>query len=778
MKLAFGEAQNTSEVSLSVFVNGTFQTTFPVKDITDHSFILTDKEPLKNLVTKFYLDSFANNFIVENIEKEVDFEIIKKLPNQVDYNYNELKIMITINAELLKAQKLDVESDSYSITPNSFSFYVNSFINQSLYPNVSSNLSLDGAINLWGLVFEGAASKNSLSPNWTLYDFFFTRDFAKARTRMHFGDLTSSGIGFQGSVHYLGVRADRVFGMDPNKNIVPLEEYSFFLKQESFVEIFVNGRIIFSKILRMGKHSFENIILNHGFNSITIKTRKLGTNEVEEIKYNEFGNRNLLERGLNQFSYSLGYLNKGRNEFYKYTPGDPLSLNFYHKVGVTKIWTTGAYSNISNNFYLAGNQNIIRTDVGNIIADFATNGFKNETKKGYALNLGWEYLLNTENTSPFRRVDLNFNAYTPKFSNDVGNYTIDAPKKYDAVIGTGFTFTDIVTINGSLYGTDFLYTDDLYGIRFNISKTIARKYRFNMTVANDFVSNAKDNFSLLFNISFNQKKTSLYSSIDPIHDEQSLRMGYRSPYAQRGFNINAEMHRAKDIISGDFSADYFHPYFTAGIKHKSNFTGNKSQTDSMTFGTALAFAQKKFALTRPFSGSFALVSLSGTKWNRTINLNPTGDNDSVSQVGVFNGVLTSIGDYRRNRVWLNKKELKAGEVFDNEISVVVPSYKSGHLVQMKLLSEVFASGHIFLDGAPYQYKYAQLNDKNGKMLAEIFTDDQGSFNVDGVPKGDYVLLFDDSFLPANISLKNDIDGFIDLGQINMEYKKVIFNGSN
>ena len=205
---------------------------------------------------------------------------------------------------------------------------------------------------------------------------------------------------------------------------------------------------------------------------------------------------------------------------------------------------------------------------------------------------------------------------------------------------------------------------------------------------------------------------------------------------------------------------------------------NESQPVSdriMTVGadTALAWAGSNVILTSPVTSSFTIVSLpdeyqekyqlSYDKYQR-IYIAEAADNSGQSQLLV---PVTNEG-FRTIKVTGDSlefnEELKQGEF------VAFGGLHSGSSHQLVINKGYFVSGYFYNQNhSPMVDIVGEFQNKTSNQTYPFFTDDEGNFELDVLPEGDYrVHFYDNAAAPLDIKISGQQafeELFVDLGQI-------------
>lgn len=199
----------------------------------------------------------------------------------------------------------------------------------------------DGAARMLGATLEWTATYRERSADpWQRGDVRLVKDFPEDRNRLTIGDLNYGTIGFQSFRQAGGISFARNFNLQPYRISSSTAERTFTLTRRSEVDVLVNGRRMRTVILEPGRYNLRDLPLSTGANDITIRiTDEVGRGET--IQFPFVFDTNLLARGEQNFSYTLGVHSRDTASGKSYDHGDPV-LSAFHSVGVAEHLTLGA----------------------------------------------------------------------------------------------------------------------------------------------------------------------------------------------------------------------------------------------------------------------------------------------------------------------------------------------------------------------------------------------------------------------------------------------------
>ena len=254
-------------------------------------------------------------------------------------------------------------------------------------------LDLENVFNVRGLVLYNETAINPLPDKpWEKRDSRLIWDQPEKRWRWTLGDLNYPVTSFQSFLPMAGLSFHRENSLQPYYVTSPLGQSAFFLKQDSKVEIQVNGRTIQTLQMAAGPHQISNFPLTAGGNNVILRiTDPVG--RVEYVNATLFYDPGLLKAGESEFNYAAGFpsITDPENPYYQYNPNPAASA--YQRWGLNDSVTLGVNAQATKDTQQGGAQGILATRAGIFTYDSA---FSHDT----AINFGH-----------FQR--LQYNYYTP-----------------------------------------------------------------------------------------------------------------------------------------------------------------------------------------------------------------------------------------------------------------------------------------------------------------------------------------------------------------------------
>jgi outer membrane usher protein len=645
------------------------------------------------------------------------------------------------------------------------------------------NLGLEGAINYQGWVLEGSGSffENNNNNPWSRSDIRLVKDDPKNAIRYIIGDLFSATRGYQNFVPMVGFGIVRNFSLQPYLITLPTGQFSFFMENPSKVEVFVNERLNQTLELPAGPQDIRDFYLNAGLNNIRIKiTDNVG--QVREIAFAAPIAYDLLEEGLDQFGFTVGFPSYNQNSTISYDTGRPMLAGFYRK-GITKTLTLGGYLQAAGSQQVIGTEGTLANDWGNVGWDVAIGnspgGFD------HAFRLRYQYLglaANQDIYLPTFGMGISYlGPYFQRFGSfGIGNAfgivnsgTNDTA--WDFGVNYGQTLFSGFGINCNLgYQIGSLNRPNGYRAGIGFTTNLGNGLQLNLTLNNRQEQSGNRETQLLF--SFTQ--TSQFQSLNArsnlgSNNEATSDITWTSRAVNQYDGINATIGLRNNPNPGYAGAriglDYRGYVANVGISHDYDQSG---QSTNVGFGTALVYADGHFGWTRPVTDSFVIVDRNENFADQFIGINPSPYGYAAATGFWGPAVIPDMSSYTVNSIQIEAPNMPLGYNLGKTLYNLLPSYKSGTVITVGTDATVFIRGILQnAKGQPINQQAGQLtslSDPSWKPVT-MFTNKVGKFAALGLKPGRYQLtLFTDPPQSAEFEISAGQTGIYDLGNLTLK----------
>ena len=706
---------------------------------------------------------------------------------ETDYNPSELSFRVTIPYEMRSPAAISIAGRSAPnenarlIRPADVSAYVNVraaddyrsrdglSADQGRQPSV---INLEGATEILGTTLESSATyRESATTPWQRGDARLIKDFPESRNRLTVGDLNYATTGFQSFRQSGGISISRNTSLQPYQVTSSTAERTFTLDQHSQVDVLVNGRRVRTLDLDPGRYNLRDLPLASGTNDVSIRiVDEVG--RTQTINFPFVFDTNLLAPGEQEFSYALGATSRNTPGSKDYDENDPV-LSASHVIGVTDSLTVGANIQAIQQHQVGGVEARVGTPLGIFRGDLsASNSDMAPNDVAARLQYRWTepQTVDSMDRNILGNVTYRGKSFLPIGSIEASNPTsVDAAMSYGQRIWFDWTgsigYSQLFDSGGSPEGRSL----DL-----GASRRLTDSLFFDVFARRQERRDISDLSTFMLTLTWipyqsHQRVTTQYDSFN-----EAIRADWSyTPSETIGnlqANVNTERNREQDRVRGDVS--YVDYRFEAQIRDDESFGGESTsprRTTGLRFGTALAFADGRFGITRPISDSFAMVvphpSLAGTQ----LDVNRGAGAPQAEADALGPAILPRLPAYYMQRVVVDVDDLPDGYDLGDQIFNVQPRYRSGTLITVGSGATSFVQGILVdSDGRAIDLRLgsvASLDDSSREAKA-FFTGPAGEFELTGLTPGRYALRLDAApDVSVEFSVAADAVGAVSLGRL-------------
>ncbi len=738
----------------------------PMRDgafvLNEVSFILTADDAIK-VESKSFIEAVRPVISTEKLralETELaglDYALavqIGRLGYAISYDPTSISLNVQIPADARDAQDIslrrfeDAATGQYS-EPATLSGYINfrsygDYVWNGVDSGFQSPTSLiDSAIRYKGFVLENEATVRLDSDAQK----FFTRegtrlvyDDRQRLVRFAAGDLITSGRGFAGSPQIAGLSATRVYSIvDPLRNVQPRGDRSFTLTRPSTVEATINGQLIRRVRLQPGVYNIRDFPFVQGTNNVEFNIQD-DAGGTQRITFSQFFDRTLLAEGLSEFSFQAGILAPFRRSSRDYQTSEPAASGWYRR-GMSETVTLGGNFNINKAGATAGVEAVIASAIGIIGIDAAASDVDG-IGTGFAANVGLQKSFGGYNASP-RSIAASVEYRSAKFANP-GFAGVDNRIKWNlsASYAQPIGQSQFISLSGD-YGVARGAFRNEVSTRLTYGYTI--NSRLNLTVDGTYerraIFGSEYGVRATLAVKFGPRSNGV---VEVDTRTERARIGYQTASGEGvgSWTASADLDVSEDDAGFNGGFNYTANRAEIGLTHTTVYelTGRRtdSQRTSLRLGTAIAFADGKFALSRPIYDSFAMVAPHKSLGGAQVIVDPR-DEHYTAKSGVFGpAVDPNLGAYIRRTLTYDVPQAPVGYDLGAASAKLLPPYRGGYLVTAGSDYSVTALGTLIgLDGAPVSLlsgKATELGVSNPRTLT-IFTNRTGRFGISGMRPG-------------------------------------------
>ena len=637
-----------------------------------------------------------------------------------------------------------------SLGGDSLSAYLESFVN----------------VNSFVLEAKGRYEKHfedSQEGKWGSAETTLTKDFVSQRTRLQAGDAFTGSFGFMGARQVSGLVLKRRFSIDPYTRPYPQGEAQVTLLSRSRVRTYINGSLIKDEIMPAGNYRLSNLPLMDGLNFVRVVVENdLGQQRV--LTFSLPSSVSILRQGESDYSLAAGrpYTRSDLDRNYEQ---DSL-VSGHYQYGVTNNYSAGAYALKENGLTLAGALQGLATKAGNFFLEAAASETENE--KGSAQALGWRYQKTGTKITDGFSLNLRHEIYQNIFSRNASEPEAALSRSSQVSLSlpllSALTMTAVAAVGE--YRDPGLQARRSYNLSGNWRLNNFMNLNFYATQIHDRNGDESVSASVFFTWNIDDGILSVFRDIE----NDSSRLSYQSGNFNQLYRprLNASVEKGEQGQRADLGARIPTPMADFVVRGAASENANEEQgrLAAATVATSALFAyddRAAFAISRPGSASFALFSPGDGLKNEKIALVSTSPfADTVTPLA-GDLALVNLAPYQYREVEIDPTEISPGIGLEKERFVLLPGYKSGHLVKIEDKGARSVEGRIIAKGRPLSLKVGSFGGVG------FFTNREGYFYVEGVPAGENIMEIEGSRRVFDIDKSKR--GIIDLGPIEVENER-------
>ena len=668
--------------------------------------------------------------------------------------------------------------------PSAFSAFLNGAVrgNSAISSAGTSSLSFsadaDGAANFRGWVAEASATAaiepaetQAAPPSAELRHARIVRDFRGLESRLQAGTVDLPWTGRQSRLPALGAVAirykDAALPASPAEGDRRSVSDTFIVEEPTLVTVRLNGASVYSSRIGPGRYRIADLPFASGINDVEIEIAETGK-EVLRWRIGVPWDGSALRAG--DFDYGVGV---GVDEE---DAALPLFSGFAEFVLLDSI-NAGVSAQSAYGSRLVSLALSATTGIGLFALDGALSwgdgSFGGPTESGFALGLSYRL------SFPGRRLLPRFG-----FGMDWRNPDFAPPKKIHGTVQSDPAWrasaqvVQIVPIGASISLAGD-YGDNGEGERtFALALVAAVPLRSGATITASAGLDDKEgmirpslNVSILVmpalarnTFRYRQNLVSGESSVDfsaaagkgPGALTAAASLENPAGSAEAPLSLSANVKRTGKLV--DLSA--------ASTVRRDFAAGVDTATASFGADAALVFAEGILAPSRRVGDSFALLVPSASFGGERLEMRLGAQ--SVTAAGPKGAAaIASLSAYK-NVVAGIEAPYSQPDVTPRDPQVELrPTYKSGIVVRPERLSSVYVSGRLTgRDGKPRAWLLGAAEDRSGRSFGELFTDEDGRFELYNLEPGAYVIEWLDGDLEATVfEIPEDASGVLDLGEV-------------
>lgn len=716
---------------------------------------------------------------------------LKALGMTAEFDVAQLRLVVEVPVDLMRPQLIELQRRTPTTTadplrqPDAFSAYVNArgaveYIHeiQSATTGPGSQpvlVNFDGAFNPGSFVLEWAATYDQDRDNrWQRDDVSVVFDQPENAWRTRLGDLSYPTTGFQSFVAAGGITFAKNFDLQPYRVTQPTVRGSFFLKQESKVEVLVNNVVVRTLRLQPGPYDIRDFPLQSGINDAKLRITD-PTGQVQIINYPTVVDSTMLAPGEHEFSYSVGFPSATRNGFRRYD-GALGALSLFHRYGVGDTLTLGANFQGNHLQQMAGVEGVWAVPLGVFDADLGFSRVDGHAE-AMAARLGFRRDDHTQASGWQRVWSLSAEFRSPDFAT-LGTLAPDNGIAWDFTARVSQHFPGDISVGlGGTYqiGREERRDTDSQNIVVTKAWDSGVSASLHLERQRHSGGDAEGTVFVSLNIPLADNRQRLTATHDSDGRTSRLQWERNSPVAAGGVDAEVAVERAIDTYDLSGELTYTGQRGRATLTHdvtspRTDGNGDlRDRRSSMRLETSLVYAGGRFGIGRPVSEAFALLAPHPTLQGQEIGINPMEDTHTASIDAWGNAVWPELGAYRQAVAEIDAPEVPQGLEIGPHRYQLLPGYKSGILIEVGTGATVFVLGDVAdADGSPVTLAAAEIVSRDKPQAEPIltFTNRAGRFAAEGLRPGKYLLrLYATPDRPIAFEVPEGTVGRFDMGRL-------------
>jgi len=527
-----------------------------------------------------------------------------------------------------------------------------------------------------------------------------------------------------------GVTLTKNYNIDPYLIRFPSLTLGGAITTPSEVNLYVNGFLTRQERLDPGEFQLKNVpaIVGLGNADIVIKDA-FGREHVisKEFYYSD----RLLERGLHEYSYSIGFL---REDFgtKSFSYGNPAILAF-HNYGFTDRLKGGFALEASDKTINAGpTASFLISKIGVVDAAFAASS--SDGKTGFGSYLNYSFL------SSFFNANLSVRSLTRNYSNLMLSPSDD---KVSFELGgvTGWTHRRYGSLSLAYSFSQMHVGHDIKQYAASYNKIVTRNVTFfSIASRREDEQGRNDQLFLGLNVYFG-KGISANLNYTARDGGDIATVGLQKnlpPGPGFGFNANVETQGTNTNLLG--SIQYQNDYGIYGIRAQ-----KIGEYEDYIFSTAggIGYLDGSFFVSRPITDAFAKVNVDGLEGVRVYAFgNEIGKTDKRGNI-----IIPDIRSFLDNKIDIENRDIPINYSIPTLAQYISPPFRGGSLVRFAVTKIQGISGRILIieDGMKKPLEGGDIQAYVKEKTITGLIGRNGEFYIENVPEGSH---------PAQITYKS------------------------
>lgn len=694
-----------------------------------------------------------------------------------------LSVAVDVPAERRQLERfslldLDQYPEAEQIYPSRFSAGVTTAL--SLTDVLDDDVDPTGQLGFFGFANFGGLGGLNLDYGGS---FFFSEDDNEFRRdalvafidrpeqalRFSAGDLAPAQPLLAGATSILGLSVERSYvALQPSRIIRPTGRRSFLLDRPATVEIYANGQLINRFAAGPGPIDLADIPVANLTNNVTIVVEDaLGRRELDSFSL--ANDLNLLDRGLDEFSFSVGVRRDDSVAGFNYSDDWLISGNYTR--GLTEGLTVGGHAAVSEEFQ----------NVGGAVA-FATFG-------GVALFEAAVSRSAADQTGSAFGVGYRGGNFLPEEANDVLTVRADYATQAFATLADPFSQSDEQLAIAADYRFDVDEATSVFGAATYVDRygaiaadrflSLGATRRFGPLQASITARYGRD--------SLDREDTGVFLNVSRLFGARTL---VNASYDSLSETTRFDIARSRRLQTPDFTyrlawqdrqndeqiagqVAYFGSRFEADARVTGLLdSGAVDRGDQVGFRlqSGIGFSDGRFAVGRDPGRGFYMVRRHPSLGRARVELfQGRSQTFPLAQVDGFGPALAPVTTpYRATELTVAVRDAPVGYDTGNNRYVVLPGARSGVIIEVGGDDYRSRIATLLVEGQPLDLNYGELINVTTGERQSFFTNRSGRASFARLTPGDYEVRMTGRAFGTRFRVLNDDAPLIDMGVINLE----------
>jgi outer membrane usher protein FimD/PapC len=646
-----------------------------------------------------------------------------------EYNLRTLALHITVPPRLLIKKTLDFapKRQENFYQPRESSAFLNYRAN---YAASSSGFGSFDLFNQLGarkddvlFLTDSTYSKTPIGGKFVRLMTNFTYDRRDKLQRGVVGDLVASSGSIGSNVLLGGVSYAKVYKMDPYFITYPTFSLTRLVATPVEMEVYLDGMKMRTEKLSPGEIELKNLYTTFGAGLVELVIKdQFGREQRITLPY--YLSDRLLKKGLEEYSYNLGFLRKNfavdSNSYGK------VAFSAFHRYGWDDTFTLGLGGEASTDFMSVAPQATILLGTAGIVSASLAASAGTSGKSGLAGQVGYSYL------ARYVTARLQLSGFSEGYAT-LESETAAEKKKYEIFAGAGYGNPKLGSLSLDIaFIRKYLGQDqDRYNL--NYSRRLSKKLDLFSNVG--LIRSTESDYRVFVGLTYSfghEKQVSTWVDAGKASNKEVFQVQKNPPIGE-GYGYRAAIERvgssANSVYAINPAVQYNgrHGVYTADIRGESGF-GSTALTYQFGTAGAIAYVGKTVALTRPINDSFAVVKVGELEGVRVYqNSQEIGRTDASGKIFVEN-----LNSYLDNQISIDDKDIPLNNSLASVLKNVSPPQRSGSCIFFPTAKQqpITGSFHLALNGDIVPLEYLEVRITVDGRESTTPTGKGGEFYID------------------------------------------------